>query len=602
MKRIVYVEIENFKVFGKRIHIDLGHPAVLVGPNNAGKTSAIQALALWNRGIREWHEKKRRPRKKSLERTSAGINRLNILEIPVSETRFLWNETRVRRGNNPINLEIKVGIEIDGNISECKLIFTQRDSEVIYCHPCDETIKNNEIIKIAAETRFNLLYPMSGIETEEPLIQEGRINVLMGQGQTAQVLRNLCYMVSESGKEIKSRKPVKKFVQNWEKIQKLMKRLFLIDLDTPRLDINRGTLFLKYLQENVENPLEIALAGRGAQQILLILAYLYSHSGSILMIDEPDAHLEILRQKQVFEILKTIALETECQVIIATHSEVILDDAVDTNLTLLINGEAVDLAKQSDMKNALRTFGIDHYYKAKILPRILYLEGSTDLDILKAMAKKLNHPAYQILDDRLNYYYTRDINPDETLESRIDKAGGAGVNYKQHFYALKRFVPEFKGIAIFDSDGTDKINENSEDLSILYWRDYEIENYFISIDAIQAFIADRVAERPLFESKYKKILEDIINEQLLKEVFKQDNTLLEEFKNSSKNLKRILLKKYKMSGIAENIFTEFAYRTSQPVPLRKCDFKELLNFVKPEDLPEEVKIYLDLIVQYLTIN
>ena len=33
------------------------------------------------------------------------------------------------------------------------------------------------------------------LETEEPIIQPGRIDVLLGQGQTAQVLRNLCLLV-----------------------------------------------------------------------------------------------------------------------------------------------------------------------------------------------------------------------------------------------------------------------------------------------------------------------------------------------------------------------------------------------------------------------
>ena len=35
-------------------------------------------------------------------------------------------------------------------------------------------------------------------------------------------------------------------------------------------------------------------------QMLLVFAYLYSHKRSVLLVDEPDAHLEILRQKQVF--------------------------------------------------------------------------------------------------------------------------------------------------------------------------------------------------------------------------------------------------------------------------------------------------------------
>jgi hypothetical protein len=40
----------------------------------------------------------------------------------------------------------------------------------------------------------------------------------------------------------------------------------------------------------------------------------------------------------------------------ATHSEAILDDAVDTNLTLLfLNGTADNVANKKDMRNALRT-------------------------------------------------------------------------------------------------------------------------------------------------------------------------------------------------------------------------------------------------------
>ena len=39
----------NFKRFGK-VEIELGNPVVFIGPNNSGKTSALQALALWEAG------------------------------------------------------------------------------------------------------------------------------------------------------------------------------------------------------------------------------------------------------------------------------------------------------------------------------------------------------------------------------------------------------------------------------------------------------------------------------------------------------------------------------------------------------------------------
>jgi AAA15 family ATPase/GTPase len=588
MRRIRYIEIENFKTFGKKIRIDLDHPAVLIGPNNAGKTSVVQALALWNRGIQAWYEKKGQPRQKDKrERISAGINRLNILEVPVSETRFFWNNTRARKGNTPIELTINVGLENEGKLDDCRLVFKQRDSEIIYCRPCKKTVSNEELLAYAAKLRFSLLYPMSGIETEEPLVQEGRINVLMGQGQTAQVLRNLCFKVSEDSKD-------------WDSIVKLMKRLFAIDLKEPQLNASRGTLVLKYRQRGVENELDISLAGRGLQQMLLILAYMYSHKGSILLIDEPDAHLEILRQKQVYGILKEIAYENNCQVVIATHSEVILDDAIDTNLTLLISGEAVNLATQTDMKNALRTFGIDHYYKAKVLPRILYIEGSTDLDMLKALAKKMNHPAYDILTGKVNYYYTQDTTPEDSLGSRLDRANGAYVNFNQHFHTLKRFVPDFKGIAVFDSDKREVKEEIGEDLAVVYWKNYELENYFIMPEVILDFIATFYKrEGKLFKATFHKSMKEIIDRRLLADVFSGDNAQLQEFHNASKSLRRTLLKNIKMSRFTQQVFEEFSHKEGQTILLKKGEFHQLLEYVKKEDIPKEVSEKLDLLVEYL---
>jgi predicted ATPase len=592
LKRIRYVEIENFKPFGKTIHIDLGHPAVLIGPNNAGKTSVIQALALWSRGIQAWYEKKGRPRlKEKRERISAGINRLNILEVPVSETRSSWNNTRVRKANIPIKMTVNVGVEHEGKVKDCRLLFTQRDSEIIYCRPCPKTVSDEELLSYAAKLRFNLLYPMSGIETEEPLIQEGRINVLMGQGQTAQVLRNLCFIVAEDYKAAGS--------SNWQSIAGIMGRLFAITLKKPQLNANRGNLILKYRQPGVENDLDISLSGRGVQQMLLILAYLYSHRGSILMIDEPDAHLEILRQKQVYEILKEIAHSNDCQVIIATHSEVILDDAVDTNLTLLINGQAVNLATQGDMKNALRTFGIDHYYKAKLLPRILYVEGSTDLEILKKLAQRLKHDAFQILSGTLNYYYTQNIDSEDSLESRLDRVGGAYIDFKQHFYTLKRFVPDFKGLAIFDSDGREINDDIKAELAVTYWKNYEVENYFITPEVIIEFIKDRYADvGKLFKDHYA-IMQKIIDRRLLSDVFAGDETQLKEFHQSSRNLRRTLLKNFKLSRFTEEVFKEFAAKLEEPVLLNKGEFYQLIEYVPEEDIPKEVSEKLDLLVKYL---
>lgn len=604
MTRIRYVEIENFKTFSNKIHIDLGHPAVLIGPNNAGKTSVIQALSLWSKGVKSWYEKKGDPKKKEArERISAGINRLNILDVPVSETRFFWNGTRVRRANTPIEIRINVGIEINGLTKDCRLIFTCRDTEVIYCKPCDQTVQDDELLHFAAEMQFHLLYPMSGImsgisaDTEEAPLPDGRINVFLGQGQTAQVLRNICYKVTEHDREEGTR--------DWDSIADLIHRIFLVDLHRPLFNENRGNLILTYDQAGVDSTLDISLAGRGLQQILLIVAYLYWHKKSILLVDEPDAHLEILRQKQVYEILKDVAERNGCQVVIATHSEVILDDAVDTNLTLLLHGEAVNLAKQQDMKLALRSFGIEHYYKAKVHPRILYIEGSTDIDMLRELADKLAHCAATILNATLNCYYTRNINPDNTLENKLERAAGAFGDFRSHFHTIKRFVTGLKAIAVFDSDNQNRQEERTDELVICYWKLYELENYFITPDVLCRFAEAHFNETAgeLFTPTLSGAFRNVVDQCLLLIVFNGDAQQLAEYHRSSTGLKKTLLKSVKMSSFAEQVFATFAKEQHQPLPiLNKGEFYKLVKFADAAEIPVEISEKLDLLVNYLDFS
>ena len=73
--------IRNFKVFDE-VEIELGDRVVFIGPNNAGKTSALQALALWDVGVKSWIEKhsgERAPKK----RPGVTLNRRDMIAAPV---------------------------------------------------------------------------------------------------------------------------------------------------------------------------------------------------------------------------------------------------------------------------------------------------------------------------------------------------------------------------------------------------------------------------------------------------------------------------------------------------------------------------------------
>lgn len=80
------LEVRNFKRFDA-VDIELGQRVVLIGPNNSGKTSALQALALWQLGLSRWMEK--RPHETPRERPGVAIGRKDIVAIPVPDTSHL---------------------------------------------------------------------------------------------------------------------------------------------------------------------------------------------------------------------------------------------------------------------------------------------------------------------------------------------------------------------------------------------------------------------------------------------------------------------------------------------------------------------------------
>jgi hypothetical protein len=201
------LRIKNFKRFPDA-DIELGPVAVFIGQNNSGKTTALQSLALWNFGLRKWNEEyegKTAP----AHRPGVVINQRDLVAIPVPTANLLWRNLHVRdvkkaSGKPPQTQNIRIDIIVDG-VHEgknwnCGLEFDYANEESFYCRPlrlADGKQPERMVIPPeAAETLMAFLPPMSGLTDREFLKQPGEIGFLIGQGETAQVLRNLCHQLS----------------------------------------------------------------------------------------------------------------------------------------------------------------------------------------------------------------------------------------------------------------------------------------------------------------------------------------------------------------------------------------------------------------------
>ena len=559
----------NFKCFGE-VEIELGNPVVFIGPNNSGKTTALQALALWDAGVKRWNEH-RKGKPKPERRPGVAINRRDLISVPIPSARLLWQNLRVRDvqkiDNKQRTQNIRMDIIVEGVTAEkkweCGLEFDYANEESFYCRPLrlsdrnDKTLERMPVPDEAAKLDVAFLPPMSGLASNETRLDPGAINVRVGEGRTAEVLRNLCFQVLHE----------KQAKETWEKICHQIDELFGVQLSEPVYIQERGEIEMNYRDKSGVS-LALSSSGLGFQQTLLLLAYISARPGSVLLLDEPDAHLEILRQRQIYQVLTELARKQDSQIIAASHSEVILNEAADRDVVIAFLGKPHRIDdRRSQLLKSLQTIGFEQYYQAEQMGWVLYLEGPTDLAILKAFAEKLAHPAIDILERPFVHYIGNQL--------RVAQ---------NHFYGLREAKPNFIGFCLLDR--MDHQPEDRPELRQYMWKRREIENYLCRKEVLIHWAKaeeDRQSIGPLF-SNWSPTMEETIMEL--------ENALKTLGKGSpwSANTKV-------SDDFLNPLFDTFFEKLSLDNLMRKTNYHTLVQYVSPEEIDPEVSDVLDGILE-----
>ncbi len=550
------ITVRNFKQF-EDVVLGLDDVVVFVGPNDSGKTTALQALALWELGLRRWRDRWGMVPTDDMQRPGVSINRLDLFSVPVNHANLLWRGLRTReanrqnRGTSNIRIEVEVhGVSSKGVAWVCGLEFDYANPESFYCRPMrvsPDTQKRMPVPAEAFEERVAFLLPMSGLSSSEAMLQPGTINVLLGQGRTAEVLRNLCFQVFTQ------------HPQQWnEVLVPQIRRLFGATILDPQYNPERGEITLRYKDGHIANlELDLSSSGRGFQQTLLLTAYMLLNPNSVIMLDEPDAHLEILRQRQIYAAITETAVRQNGQLLIATHSEVILNEAADRHTVTAFVGSPHRMdGRSSQVFKALAEIGYENYLQAALTGWVLYLEGSTDLAALQSFARQAQHPAENCLERPFVHY-----------------VGNQPMDARKHFWGLKEACPGLLGFAVFDKltlpDGGSAI------LREYSWRRREIESYFCSRELLMRWVQ---SEFPLFLESMDAAISEVENalQVLGRSPWDGDTKVSDEF--------------------LQPVFRSFVAKTGMSGSLSKSDYHFLIYGLESGDVDAEVVDVLDNIV------
>ena len=279
------VRIRGFKRLGREAEFRFPGHVVLAGPNNTGKTTVLQAIASWALALRRWRELNNFNPGQGY--TYAPIARQAFSAVPLRSFDLMWTN-RLYHRNNPIEIELRHN---DG--WSVTMEFIADSTEQIYVRPKADA--PSDVLR-NLDLRVVFIPPMTGIGIDEPVFQPPKIEQLLGLGRSGEVLRNL---LVEANRD----EPA------WDALQASMVKLFGCTLLPP--DTSGAHIHADYRMADavgVERPhLDIASAGSGFQQVLMLLAFLNARPGAVLLLDEPDAHLHIILQDAIYHELRTVA-------------------------------------------------------------------------------------------------------------------------------------------------------------------------------------------------------------------------------------------------------------------------------------------------------
>ena len=449
------VIIEGFKRFDRVEFAIPGH-VVVAGPNNTGKTTLLQAIAAWSLSLNRWKELNDFQRHGG-GYTKAPIARQAFSPVPLRAFDLLWRNRQYRGA---------IAIEIRTDDWALKMTLEADSTEQIYVRPAP--VDPEIVRRVALTTAF--VPPMTGLSVDEPVYTRPKLDQLLGQGKPGEMLRNLLVNAHEAG-------------EGWVRLQDSIRRLFGYELVPP--DATGANIVAEYRMPGGPS-FDVASAGSGFQQVLMLLAMLNTRPGSVLLLDEPDAHLHMILQDAIYGELRAVAARTKSQLIVATHSEVIINSVDARELCVLLDRPVMiaDDQQREILIESLRVLSNDDIMRALQAPGVLYLEGHTDLEILRAFARVLQHPAERLLVPNLFWKPT-------VADTRL---GGSGIKARDHYDALS-LVKTMPGLEIVDGDSHAGIQSTlitGAGLQRRRWHRYEIESYLVHPDALERFVTNTV--------------------------------------------------------------------------------------------------------------
>jgi ABC-type cobalamin/Fe3+-siderophores transport system ATPase subunit len=505
---ITRLTLRNFKNVQEQQY-DFTQFDLLVGRNNSGKSTVLQALAIWQYCIDEFHRSNRSGTK--------GIQIVlpNFTALPVPEFNLLWRNKTDReypsengkKKQKFILIQIIVEWQVSNNkIEKFGIDLRYQSPQTIYAIPEEGWGKFRELEDILP--RIAYVPPFSGLDPMEKWLDIAPIRQQVGKGQPGSVLRNLLLKVYQSiGEDAKLDREVngqKIYMANgdWWSLVSIVERWFSVEICDPEYDKQKDVyITVEYRQNGKE--FDIISGGSGFHQTLTLLAFLYGYNPTVILLDEPDAHLHVNLQREILDYFKLKSQQKNIQFLIATHSEEFAKGVDASQIVSLMGQKPKRIESVPEVIRAMAEVSNEEIVRTLAYPYIVYVEGESDERIIRAWSSACG--------------------ADEVMDKVCFKSMSGGNKQKMkeladdHYQALKQIVPDLRRIILLDYDEPEGYHPPKNNQVLYEWQRKNIENYMFVPDVWKRVALEKVglSEGDLFSVSISNLIDDYFDSQNL---------------------------------------------------------------------------------------
>jgi ABC-type sugar transport system ATPase subunit len=359
----VKVHFHNFKAF-EDFTLNIQNFNILVGPNNAGKSTIISAFRILAAGLRRANARRASLVHGPNGTTSAHPVDLSSLSVAGENVFFNYDDSEAAT----------VRFDLSDKRS-LTLYFPERET----CYLIPDALGQSCDAPAEFRRLFNCpigFVPVLGpVEADEQLYDKEAARLALFNYRAARNFRNIWWHFSEP------------FSQFQEAIRSTWPGM---DVKPPELQVIENKPLLRMFCPEQRIDREIVWSGFGFQVWCQMLTHLIqAREASIFLIDEPDIYLHSDLQRQLVGLLRSLGPD----ILIATHSTEIITEA-ERGEIILINKKrrtAKRIVDQADIEAVFRELGsnanpiLTQLAKTK---RAVFVEGQ-DFQILSQFARKL---------------------------------------------------------------------------------------------------------------------------------------------------------------------------------------------------------------------